>query len=499
MGGGFPPPDGFDPNGGPPDGQNIPGDPLGLGPGGQRPAGAAGGPRYAIVAVVPVDIARERFLDHLINDQQGHDVNAVLVNDSGDILAGSNVNAVGSNLLSQLSAGAREKLAPLVSREEAPPVVLEQAFTLGGATVPPQIVASAQLEVPSGRHWTILISSSVADAENVVNSVMRSAVLWGAFVSLSITALLGSTSAFMIRSRVRFERMRHEVLTRELEQARHIQLAWLPDVKSAPSGLTVWAANLPASHISGDFYNWFALPAQPAAGSRSTAHVAGAQDGDKIAVVIGDVTGHGIPAAFLMATTQLLVRATLTRSHDPARCLREVNRQLCTQGFQGQFVTMLIMVLDRRDNTLEVATAGHPNPLIARDGRFQELDLEPQLVLGVDPDEQYRSQSFILEPGASVLLYTDGVVEAEGPSGAQYGVQKLIQVLDRQLAAGPGGAGGHHGPPAPEQQIRAVLDDVNRFCGGRELNDDVTLVAVRTTAPEPVAGETPRLVSASIR
>jgi serine phosphatase RsbU (regulator of sigma subunit) len=67
---------------------------------------------------------------------------------------------------------------------------------------------------------------------------------------------------------------------------------------------------------------------------------------DQTARGIGDVTGHGMAAAFLMATTQLLVRTTLTRYHDPGRCLREVNRQLCTQGFRGQFVTMIVMVMD---------------------------------------------------------------------------------------------------------------------------------------------------------
>src|SRR5262249_30578646 len=149
----------------------------------------------------------------------------------------------------------------------------------------------------------------------------------------------------LIRSRVRLERTRHEILTRELEQARQIQLAWLPDLKSVPSGLEVSAANLPASHISGDFYNWFKLPVPTGA--------TGGREVEKVAIVIGDVTGHGMAAAFLMATTQLLVRMTLSRYQDPGRCLFEVNRQLCTQGFQGQFVTMLVIVLDPAANTLE--------------------------------------------------------------------------------------------------------------------------------------------------
>ena len=104
---------------------------------------------------------------------------------------------------------------------------------------------------------------------------------------------------------------------------------------------------LPRAHISGDFYNFFELP-----------------DG-RTAVVIGDVTGHGMSAAFLMATTQLLVRSTMERMEDPGKCLAEVNRLLCTQAFNGQFVTMQLLVIDPSRRTIELATAGHPAPLLA--------------------------------------------------------------------------------------------------------------------------------------
>jgi sigma-B regulation protein RsbU (phosphoserine phosphatase) len=202
-------------------------------------------------------------------------------------------------------------------------------------------------------------------------------------------------------------------------------------------------------------------------------------------VVIGDVTGHGMAAAFLMATAQLLVRMTLTRWQDPARCLREVNQQVCTQGFRGQFVTMLVMVLDPADHTVEIATAGHPGPLIDRAGEIESLDLEPQLVLGVDAGEMYRSESFILEPGASVLLYTDGVVEAEREDGQQFGVQGLIASLTSASIT------------TPEARIRAVLQGVERFRGRRELLDDVTLVGVRMAPAGERAGSGERGGSAS--
>jgi phosphoserine phosphatase RsbU/P len=153
--------------------------------------------------------------------------------------------------------------------------------------------------------------------------------------------------------------------------------------------------------------------------------------------------------------------------------MQEVNRQLCTQGFRGQFVTMLIIILDPRSSSIEIATAGHPAPLVERNGKFVSLEMEPQLVLGVDPNEMYKTQGFILEPGASILLYTDGVVEAEASNGEQYGLDRLCAAL----------SGMKNGVECdPQARIHGVLEDVKRFCAEKDLADDVTLVAVRTTA-----------------
>ena len=147
----------------------------------------------------------------------------------------------------------------------------------------------------------MLVSSPLADVDSVVGSLFHRIVLWAVFVVVAMTGILVSTAVQMIRGRVKMERIRHEVLTRELERARQIQQAWLPRTAPACRWLDIAAVNYPAQHISGDFYNWFDLP-----------------DG-RTAVVIGDVTGHGMSAAFLMATTQLLVRTTHgARSTTPA-------------------------------------------------------------------------------------------------------------------------------------------------------------------------------------
>ena len=145
---------------------------------------------------------------------------------------------------------------------------------------------------------------------------------------------------------MKLERERAAALRKELERASQIQQAWLPHRPPASRALDVAAVNYPAQHISGDFYNWFELP-----------------DG-RTAIAIGDVTGHGMSAAFLMATTQLLIRTTLARITDPGQCLTEVNRQLCTQVYAGQFVTIQLLVLEPETGAIELANAGHPPPLV---------------------------------------------------------------------------------------------------------------------------------------
>jgi sigma-B regulation protein RsbU (phosphoserine phosphatase) len=185
-----------------------------------------------------------------------------------------------------------------------------------------------------------------------------------------------------------------------------------------------------------------------------------------MAVTVGDVTGHGMSAAFLMATTQLLVRNTLVRLADPGRCLEEVNRQLCVQVFNGQFVTMVLLLLDLQRNRMQISVAGHPAPLIATGDSFKPIPLEPQLVLGVDRDTKYVTETYKLPPKASLLLYTDGVVECPDIHFNRFGNDRLKKILQ-----------GRCGSAA--EMLQRVVKAVDDFRGPRVLDDDLTMVAVQ--------------------
>jgi len=311
---------------------------------------------------------------------------------------------------------------------------------------PPSILSIQPLNLP-GVHWSVVVRSSTADIDDLVNRLFGRLITWGLFLVAAVVAILVSTAILLIRGRVRMERLEHDLLTRELAKARTIQLDWLPDPAHIPAWLAVAAVNQPAQHISGDFYNWFDLP-----------------DG-RHAIVIGDVTGHGMSAAFLMSTTQMLVRAALTRVGDPGHALEVINRELCLQPFRGQFVTLQLLVVDPRKRTVDLATAGHPAPLIGIDGSFKSLHLEPQLLLGVEPHVSYHTECLSLAPGAVLLLYTDGVTEAEGAGGRQFGIAGLCAALQGCAAA-------------PQTVVDRVIGAVRDYSSGGELVDDLTLVAV---------------------
>src|SRR5262249_15129680 len=146
--------------------------------------------------------------------------------------------------------------------------------TVGNVTRQPAMVTIQPVDLADGQRWWLAVASSLADVDYAVAKFFRRALIGAGVIIVAMTFILVSTSTSMIRGRLRLERVQREMLTRELDQAREIQLMWLPE-KQEPQDfpIDIAAVNRPASHVSGDFYNWFELP-----------------DG-RVCIVIGDVTG----------------------------------------------------------------------------------------------------------------------------------------------------------------------------------------------------------------
>ncbi len=400
--------------------------------------------------------ARPIEADFLTGLGQNNVSGAFLVDESMKIMAASQHDLVGSRLDKTASAELSQVIRDFEPSNYNATTKSDRPFRVGNEVFEPAILIACPLEVMDN-HWFVLVASPLKEVDKVVVELSRRALFWAAFVAVSMAGILVSTAAQLISSRVKMERVRHEMLQSEMRQARQIQLAWLPQKTKATCGhslIDIASLNRPATHISGDFYNFFELP-----------------DG-RTAVIIGDVTGHGTAAAFLMATTQLLLRNTLPQYCDPGRCLEDVNHQLTNQVFNGQFVTMQVLVIDSTTGEVAIATAGHPAPLLCEDETFEPIQLESQLVAGVDSTTKYPTERFRLPPGACLLLYTDGVVETEDPDGNRLRMEGLKRAISGRV-------------DSAEALLQKAVSAVNTFRRGEELRDDLTMVAIRLRAQQP--------------
>ena len=416
-----------------------------------------------MIAAVPMRSIESRFLNDL---NQPETMSSMLLDDSLHVISAERRSLVGADVKGdQVDPRVRQIALDYLARASNNRSTREftEPLRIGKVKLDPAIVTLQPLDLPDGKRWTLVVSSSLDDVDQVVGQFFRRAIIGASLVILAMTAVLVSTSTQMIRGRLRLERLQNDLLTRELTQAREIQLAWLPEKQEQSIRLDVAAMNRPASHISGDFYNWFEL-----------------SDGRTV-IVVGDVTGHGLPAAFLMATTQLLVRMAMDRVGDPGGALRLVNRELCRHVFSGQFVTMIIVVLDEKKGTAEIATAGHPGPLVGNGGEFTALSLESQLVLAIQ-DVDYITQRFDLKPGTSMLLYTDGVTDVRSPTGERLQIEGLEKSLFGRF-------------DTAKRLVDAATDAIEAFRLGREPSDDLTLVAVQleSVKSEPTSAFSDRL------
>jgi len=196
----------------------------------------------------------------------------------------------------------------------------------------------------------------------------------------------------------------------ELEVAKLIQQNFLPKQLPELSGWQVSAYYRPAREVGGDFYDVIPLPE------------------GKVGFVVGDVTDKGVPAALVMAATRSVLRASAQRLVDPGETLERVNEHLCPDMPEKMFVTCLYGVLDPETGHFRFANAGHDLPYVKTANGVVELRARG-MPLGLMPGMPYEEKETVLQPGDSLLLHSDGVVEAHDPEGAMFGFPRLKQCV----------------------------------------------------------------------
>jgi sigma-B regulation protein RsbU (phosphoserine phosphatase) len=267
---------------------------------------------------------------------------------------------------------------------------------------------------------------------------------------LQVLMLLASQVAIIIEKVMLHEQLiEKKRLEGQLEVARQVQLELLPPRDPQLEGYDISAYNFPTEEVSGDYYDWVKIY------------------DDQIGLVIADVSGKGVPAALLMAFLRASLRAATHIGYSPHISMAKVNYLLWESIERNQFVTAFYAILDVTNKTLTYTNAGHNPPiLLDKNGDFTFIE-RGSVPLGMFRDTRYHEYYLTTEPGEVLVLYTDGVTEAQNSKGEEFGRERLAEAAraHRELSA--------------RDLITAVYKDVIDWTDGRGATDDVTFFVIK--------------------
>ncbi|HZR43305.1 MAG TPA: PP2C family protein-serine/threonine phosphatase [Ktedonobacteraceae bacterium] len=330
-----------------------------------------------------------------------------------------------SPILLEMKDRGAELLLPLTSQGELVGLLLLGPHLSGGGGLPSYILSSY---APRERNLLASLIPQVAPALQVAQMVREEQA--------------------QVRERERIEQ--------ELRTARTIQESLLPTTLPDPTGWQIAAYYKPAREVGGDFYDFVPF-----------------EDG-RLGIVVGDVSGKGIPAAMLMSSTRSLLRAAAQMAASPSEVLARVNELLCADTLPSMFVTCFYAILDPISGRLRYANAGHDLPYRRSNKDVNEL-YATGMPLGLLPGMQYEEQEALVTADEDILLYSDGLVEAHNPVREMFGFPRLKQLM-AIFSSDTSGA----------DFINFLLQELKCFTGeGWEQEDDVTLVVLQRVAAPP--------------
>jgi phosphoserine phosphatase RsbU/P len=243
--------------------------------------------------------------------------------------------------------------------------------------------------------------------------------------------------------RFRSEQHRRQEMSREAQEARAIQQALLPKASPYIPGFAVSAFSISAGAVGGDWYDFIPM------------------DEGRWALVLADVAGKGTAAALLMSATRGMLRSLAETSCTPSEVLTKLNRLLVEDFPAGRFVTMVYAVLDPARRKLLFSSAGHLQPLLVAGGKARFVETERGIPLGIGPGG-FSQLEIDVPQDSRLVLYSDGITEAENCAEEEYGAERLQNHVLR-----------------PDASAESILADVRAFTNGTRLRDDATVIFVK--------------------
>jgi sigma-B regulation protein RsbU (phosphoserine phosphatase) len=262
-----------------------------------------------------------------------------------------------------------------------------------------------------------------------------------------LKAVAAQAAAAIENARLLTEAEEASALERQVQMAADVQQRMVPQTPPSIPGLELTSVYVPCFALGGDFYDFIPLP------------------GDNLGLTVADVSGKGVPASLIMATVRAFLRAQVDYVYYLYEVVRRINLMLCRDTQLGEFVTLFYGVLDARTLRFTYCNAGHPAALLLRDGKVTSLEGD-NMVLGVNPEENFKQSVVQLQKLDVLLLYTDGLTDAMNFSQETFGRARLIEALQR------GGA-------SAEIISQNILWEMRKFAGMAKRTDDVTMIVAR--------------------
>jgi sigma-B regulation protein RsbU (phosphoserine phosphatase) len=246
------------------------------------------------------------------------------------------------------------------------------------------------------------------------------------------------------------------VMKRDLQIAKEIQSWLLPGAPPQIPGMAIAYTTRPANTVAGDYYDVFPRPGKTNAENR-------------VVLAIADVAGKSIPAAMLMATFQASLKTLSTAQVALPELAANMNRYACTNSQGGlRFTTAFLAEYDAANRTLDYINAGHNNPILRRaSGLIERLDVGG-LPFGIMPEVKYQSAQVTLAPGDWLIIFTDGLVEAENARQDEYGEGRILNVLESNRSV------------EPAELLKRMMGELDLFVGNTPQHDDVTCMLIKS-------------------
>ena len=267
-------------------------------------------------------------------------------------------------------------------------------------------------------------------------------------LSSDLAGMAEELTAYMVRNEqiaVKEERDRTE-----LALAGRIQASMLPNVFPPypdRKDFEIYASMTPAKEVGGDFYEFFFV------------------DDHHLCIMIADVSGKGIPAALFMMATMILLENNVKMGKSPAQTLSDINTAICNKNIEDMFVTVWLGIIDLSTGKMICANAGHEYPMLKKPGeRYEIIKDKHDLVLGAMKGWKYDEYELLMEPGASLFLYTDGLSETINPQEKMFGTDRILEQLNTNPNC------------STEETLTGMKEAVDKYIDGKEPFDDLTMM-----------------------